>query len=113
MKQITFNELEKNISYNDYTAFVYNDGTQTMYSGGEITEDSLSHFEETDDITLYRMEDIPEIKQIMQENLLAEFEPAEDVENEGYDMMVKQFANNEGQIAMCEYDNNRVYMLVW
>ena len=44
MKKINFEELENAVSYDDYTAFVYNDGTQIMYSGGDINEDTMDVF---------------------------------------------------------------------
>jgi hypothetical protein len=112
MKIINFRELENMVNYNDYTAFVYNDGTQTMYSGGEINEDTLEPFYDTDKIETYDMNELQDIKELMKENLLAEFKPA-GVEDEGYDSMAADFANGRGKIAKCGLNGNIIYMLVW
>lgn len=55
MKTISFNDFRAKLSYNDYTAFVYDDGTQQMYSGGEISDDSIHSFEEGGDISICNM----------------------------------------------------------
>lgn len=113
MKNISFEKLQDIVSYNDYTAFVYDDGAQVMYSGGEITDDSLSHFEESEDITICNMGELPRIKEIMQANLLAELEPADNVVDEGYEAMKADFANNKGDIAFCKCAGKTTYMLIW
>jgi hypothetical protein len=112
MKIINFRELENMVNYNDYTAFVYNDGTQTMYSGGEINENTLDPFYGTNKIETYDMNELQDIKELMKENFLAEFKPA-GCEDEGYDSMVADFANGRGKIAKCELNGNIIYMLVW
>lgn len=97
----------------DYTAFVYDDGTQFMYSGGEMDMYSLWPFRKADTFSICNMCELPDIKQIMQDNLLAEFKPAHNVQDDGYDAMVKKFKNNDGEIAICTGDKNITYMLVW
>lgn len=113
MKNINFKELEKKINYNDYTAFVYKDGTQTMYSGGEINEDTLSNFAKADTISICDMNELPDIKELMQANLLSEFKPAHNVSDDGYKSMIKDFEEGNGQIAMVENEKGITYMLVW
>lgn len=113
MKHINIEELQKEVSYNDYTAFVYNDGIQTMYSGGEISDDTLHSFFESGEISLCNMGDLPDVKELMQENLLAEFEPAEGVVDDGYEEMKRNFVNNEGDIAFCQHEGTVTYMLIW
>lgn len=112
MKTISFKEFEKKFSYNDYTAFVYDDGTQRMYSGCEINDDSIHAFEDGE-ISICNMCELPEIKQLMQDNLLAEFMPAPDVVDEGFQQMEKQFEDNIGEIAFVENNGTITYMLVW
>lgn len=97
----------------DYTAFVYDDGAQVMYSGGEMDMYSLWPFRKADTFSICNMCELPDIKQIMQDNLLAEFKPAHNVQDEGYDAMVKKFKNNDGEIAICKENKNITYMLVW
>lgn len=113
MKTISFEYFRNKLSYNDYTAFVYSDGTQQMYSGGEINDDSIQSFENGDEISICNMGELPDIKQLMQENLLAEFMPAPDVVDEGYQQLEKQFENNEGEIAFVDNNGTTTYMLVW
>lgn len=113
MKHISIDDLLNKVSYNDYTAFVYNDGTQTMYSGGEISDDALHSFFESGDVCICNMGDLPKIKELMQENLLAEFMPASNVADEGYESMKDDFAHNRGEIAYCEYNGTTTYMLIW
>lgn len=113
MKTISFNDFRAKLSYNDYTAFVYDDGTQQMYSGGEISDDSIHSFEEGGDISICNMGELPGIKQVMQENLLEEFKPAENVSDDGYDQMKENFENNEGEIAFVSNMGTITYMLVW
>lgn len=113
MKIISFEDLRSKLSYNDYTAFVYNDGTQQMYSGGEINDDSIQSFEDGGQISICNMDELPDIKQLMQENLLSEFEPAENVADDGYDKMKEDFANNNGEIAFVDNEGTTTYMLVW
>lgn len=113
MNTISFEDLRSKLSYNDYTAFVYNDGTQQMYSGGEINDDSIQSFEDGGKISICNMGDLPDIKQLMQENLLAEFEPAENVADDGYDKMKEDFANNNGEIAFVDNKGTTTYMLIW
>jgi hypothetical protein len=113
MKTINFAELENMVNYNDYTAFVYNDGTQTMYSGGEISDDTLAPFYDADKIEVYGMNELLDIKELMQENFLAELEPAEGVDDEGYNSIATDFENGRGKIAKCELNGNIIYMLVW
>lgn len=97
----------------DYTAFVYDDGAQVMYSGGEMDMYSLWPFRKADTFSICNMCELPDIKQIMQDNLLAEFKPVHNVQDEGYDAMVKKFKNNDGEIAICKENENITYMLVW
>lgn len=113
MKTISFNDFRAKLNYNDYTAFVYYDGTQQMYSGGEISDDSIHSFEEGGDISICNMGELPDIKQVMQENLLEEFKPAGNVADDGYDQMKDNFKNNEGEIAFVENMGTITYMLVW
>lgn len=113
MKKINFEELENAVNYDDYTAFVYDDGTQIMYSGGEINEEVMDVFYQAEDIEMYDMNEIPNIKELMQENLLEEFRPAEGVEDDGYDSMVADFGNSRGKIAKCISGRTTIYMLVW
>lgn len=113
MKKINFEELENAVSYDDYTAFAYNDGTQIMYSGGDINEDTMDVFYQAEYVEIYDMNELPVIKALMQENLLAEFKPAEGVEDDGYNSMVADFENGRGKIAKCVSDRTTIYMLVW
>ena len=113
MKNISFEDFRKKLSYNDYTAFVYNDGTQQMYSGGQINDDSIQSFEDGGQISICNMGELPDIKQLMQENLLAEFMPAPDVVDEGYQELEKQFEENQGEIAFVDNNGTTTYMLVW
>lgn len=113
MKIISFDDFRNKLSYNDYTAFVYNDGTQQMYSGGEINDDSIQSFEDGGKISICNMSELPDIKELMQENLLAELEPAENVSDDGYDKMKENFANNNGDIAFVDNNGITTYMLIW
>lgn len=113
MKQISFKELESKINYKDYTGFVYDDGTHVMYSGGEITEDALHSFYEGEAIHICNMGELPYIKELIAENLLAEFKPAASVSDDGYEQMKKDFRDNKGEIAYVEYNGATTYMLVW
>lgn len=113
MKNISFEDFRKKLSYNDYTAFVYNDGTQQMYSGGEINDDSILSFEDGGTISICNMGELTDIKQLMQENLLSEFEPAENVADDGYDKMKEDFDNNNGDIAFVDNNGTTTYILIW
>lgn len=113
MKKINFEELENAVNYDDYTAFVYDDGTQIMYSGGEINEETMDVFYQAEDIEMYDMSELPDVKELMQENILEEFEPAEGVVDDGYNSMVADFENGRGKIAKCISGRTTVYMLVW
>lgn len=113
MKAISFDDLRSKLSYGDYTAFVYNDGIQQMYSGGEINDDSIQSFDDGGKISICNMGELPDIKQLMQENLLLEFMSAPDVVDEGYNELEKQFENNEGEIAFVDNNGTTTYMLVW
>lgn len=111
---LTFDEFEHEISYGDTTAFVYFDGVQKMTDVSEITCDSVHSFAETTNrIHIANMNELPEIKELMRAELLSAFEPAKNVEDEGYDNMVKSFDENKGQIAWCTYNGVTTYMLIW
>lgn len=113
MYTTNFRELESMVNYDDYTAFVYDDGTQTMYSGGDINEDTMDVFYQAEYVEMYDMNELPDIKGLMQENLLEEFRPAEGVEDDGYNSMVADFENGRGKIAKCISSRTTTYMLVW
>ena len=113
MKELSFKVLEKKINYNDYTGFVYDDGTQVIYSGHKITEDSLQPFNKGNNIHICNMGELPKIKKQIEENLLAEFEPAAGVSDDGYEQMKKSFQDNKGEIACVKNDGATTYMLVW
>lgn len=113
MHTINFRELESMISYDDYTAFVYDDGTQIMYSGGDINEDTMDIFYKSEYVEMYDMNELPDIKGLMQENLLAEFEPAGGVKNDSYNSMAENFENGRCKIAKCISSGTTTYMLVW
>lgn len=109
-----FLDLEHLVSYNDTTAFVYNDGTQTMCTTNEITEDSLHSFAETDGpIYICNMGDLPDIKKLMRDEILEVFRPADNVQDDNYEQMKENFNKNNGRIAYCEYEGTTTYMLVW
>lgn len=113
MEKIAFDEMECMVSYNDYTGFVYDDGTQVMYSGGTISEDVMNTFRVADVILICNMGNLPAIKKILQDNLLAEFEPAEGVVDDGYNKMVAAFTNDEGWIVKVEDGSKTTYMLIF
>lgn len=113
MRNISYSALSRKIQLFDYTAFVYDDGAQVMYSGGEMDMYSLWPFRKADTFSICNMCELPDIKQIMQDNLLAEFKSAHNVQDEGYETMVKKFKNNDGEIAICKENKNITYMLVW
>lgn len=101
------------VSYYDYTAFVVQDGTQTMYSGAEINGDTVQPFEDAEDISCYDMAELPEIAEIMRDNLLAEFRPAEGISDDGYDSMNEGFANGSAYICQAEIDDTITSILIW
>lgn len=113
MRNISYSALSRKIRLLDYTAFVYDDGTQVMYSGGKMDMYSLWPFRNAGTFSICNMCELPDIKQIMQDNLLAEFEPAYNVQDDGYDYMVKKFKENDGEIAICKDGKEITYMLVW
>lgn len=110
MKTISWQQLKHHFTYCDSTCFVYDNGTQIQYSDGEFFEDTLSSFLIADEIRLYNISEVPDIKQIMQDNYLPLFKSAE-----GYEEIAKMFTENKAQIAMC-YDeelHTTIYMLIW
>lgn len=113
MRNISYSALSRKIRLLDYTAFVYDDSTQVMFSGGEMDMYSLLPYRKADIFSICNMCELPDIKQIMQDNLLAEFEPAYNVQDDGYDDMVKKFNENNGEIAICKDGKTTIYMLVW
>ena len=113
MRNISYSALSRKIRELEYTAFVYDDGIQVIYSLEQMNMYSLWPFRKADVFTICNMCELPDIKQIMQDNLLAEFEPAYNVQDDGYDDMVKKFKENNGEIAICKDGKDTTYMLVW
>lgn len=114
MKQITFDELEKRVTYGDWTAFLYTDGFQSMTDEGDITEESLSNFYNAEVIHVYNMAELPDVKETLECTLLPPFdsEPEQKDEHEAYSCLRKRFAENDGEIAVCNVKGETTYMLV-
>lgn len=109
MKTVNFEALETMFFYGDHTAFVYDACERDFeFADADFTEDSVYPFSVADDIQVRNISELPNIKQIMQDNYLPIFRSAE-----GYDEIVKMFTENKAQIASCFYGSTMVHMLIW
>ena len=70
MRNISYSALSRKIRLLDYTAFVYDDSTQVMFSGGEMDMYSLLPYRKADIFSICNMCELPDIKQIMQDYYL-------------------------------------------
>ena len=114
MERIKFEDLEKKFRYGDYTAFVYCDAARNEreYVGETINETNTIPF--LNNAFVVGMNEVPQIKKIMETCFLEEFEPASGISDDGYDEFVRRFNEKDGQIAV-GYDGygDVVFMLLW
>ena len=84
-----------------------------MFADGEITEDTIEPFMAAECIELYDIDELPEIRDIMRDNLLPIMAPAHNVADEGYNEMVQAFSKNGYKIAKADDGNTTTYMLIY
>jgi hypothetical protein len=109
-----YNEFIKNIKFGDTTAFVYDSpNNRYTYASGEITEDIFNNISNETEFKICNINDLPDVKSVMVENFLAELEPAENVEDDGYTEIKRKLEAGNAKIGCWENDGNDVYMLIF
>lgn len=114
-RQITYREFEGLINWDEYYAMVYDcPSNRYTYAGGEMSEELMDEAYKADAIWIEPMAEANEaVVEVMRDNMLAEFEPAAGVEDEGYETLKRMFADNAGRIVTINVRaNESLYVLI-
>ena len=113
--RINYAEFQELVNWNEYYAMVYDcPNNRYNYAGGEMFEELMDEVYKADAIWIEPMAEANEAAvEVMRDNMLAEFEPAAGVEDEGYEAMKRMFADNAGRIVTVNVrDNESLYILI-
>lgn len=112
--RINYTEFENLINWDEYYAMVSDCQSGRQYAGGEMSEELMDEIYKADAISIEPMAEANEaVVEVMRDNMLAEFEPAPGVVDEGYEAMKRMFADNAGRIVTINVrDNESMYILI-
>lgn len=115
--RINYTEFQTLVNWDEYYAMVY-DCTNNRYNyvGGEISEELMDAIYKADGecgIWIEPMHEADErVVEVMRDNMLAEFEPAEGVEDETYDTLERMFDVAAGRIVTIDLNDNESYSIL-
>lgn len=116
--RINYTEFQKLVNWDEYYAMVYDcPDNRYNYVGGEMSEELMDEIYKADNeggIWIEPMTEANEVAvEVMRDNMLAEFEPAPETVDEGYEAMKRMFADNAGRIVTINVRNNEsLYILI-
>lgn len=112
--RINYTEFQKLVNWDEYYAMVDCTNNRYNYAGGEMSEELMDEVYKADAILIEPMAEANEAAvEVMRDNMLAEFEPAAGVEDEGYETLKRMFADNAGRIVTINVRaNESLYILI-
>jgi hypothetical protein len=111
-----YKEFIKNVEFGSTTAFVYDSpNNRYVYSSGEITESTFENITDETEFEIVCINKLPEVKEVIVDNFLSELEPAQGVEDDGYNEVKKRLETGDAKIGYwSENDgNDDIYMLIF
>jgi len=105
---MTYQEFIKNINFGDTTAFVYDaPNNRYNYASGEIYDGVFDNVTTDTNFSIVGINELPQVKEAIVENFLAELEPAPGVEDEGYEAVKAALESGSARIGY--WDNETKY----
>lgn len=112
-----YEHFMKQVNWGDTTAFVYDGINRFQFESGVINEDTFANVKGDTEIEISPIQNLPEVQEVMTSNWLKELEPANGVENDGYNWVKKHIGDSlvahwQEESRNCPGTITTVYMLI-
>lgn len=95
-----YNDFQNIINWGDTTAFVLDaPNNRYNYSSGVIDDDVFANIDADTEFSIVAIDELPEVKEIIIDNFLSELEPAEGVDDEGFNAIKSDLENGNAKIG--------------
>lgn len=107
-----YREFIKQINWGDTTAFVHDSPKERyQYESGEINDAVFAKTTSGTDFDIAGINEFPEVKKVIADNFLAELEPANGVEDDGYNAVKDAIESGKARIGY--WKKEYYFGLVW
>lgn len=97
---MNYKEFKENLTWGDTTAFVYDaPNNRYNYSSGEIYEEVFDNTSDDTEFFIVGINELPNVKMVIEDNFLAELCPAQGIEDECYNDVKSRIENGDAKIG--------------